>query len=95
MGDNNGITNPLCEARMKNVDDKLSNIKETADNIEKKVDDLSDVCNQIPINTKRLDLLEKFKDNFSFTRVLLFMALIAGAITTIGEFVKKLITHQF
>lgn len=95
MADNNSVTNPLCEARMETIDTKLETIKATTDRTENKLDSLSEICRQIPINTKRLDILEKWKENFSLTKIVLTMSGIAVAITTIYEFIRKLLTHQF
>jgi len=91
----NGVTNPLCESRMENIDTRLKAIRESTDRIEFRLCELGEVCKQIPMDTRRIDLLERWRENFSFAKILLVISGTTVSITAIYEFIKRIITKQF
>jgi hypothetical protein len=87
----NNVTNSLCDARMENIDTKLSNINSTTGRLEDKIGVLTLICEQVANHDRRLSAIEKWKEAFSFTRIVITMSAVAVAITTIYNFVMKII----
>jgi DNA replication protein DnaD len=87
----NSVTNNLCDARMQNINDNLSNMADNIKKIEQHIEQITKLQEELPIISLRLQSLEKWRENFSFPKILGVMALIAGSVTTIYEFVRKLV----
>jgi hypothetical protein len=93
MADSQNVTNDLCDARMANIETKLSAINETTTRIEGKLNEVSILYGQIPLIVGRVEVLEKWKDKFSLSKILLIVSGIAVSITTIYDFLKKIMIH--
>ncbi len=93
MADNDNVTNNLCDSRMENIEIKLNAINNTTTRIEGKLDEVSLIYRQIPLIVSRVEVIERWKDKFSFNKILLIVAGITVSISTIYDFLKKLIIH--
>ncbi len=93
VADNDNVTNNLCDSRMENIEIKLNAINNTTTRIEGKLDEVSLIYRQIPLIVSRVEVIERWKDKFSFNKILLIVAGITVSISTIYDFLKKLIIH--
>ncbi len=93
MADNQNVTNNLCDARMATIESKLDAINDTTTRIEGKLNVVSEVYRQIPLIVGRVEVLERWKDKFSLSKILLIVSGITVSITAIYDFLKKIMIH--
>ena len=87
----NEVTNSLCEARMKIIDTKLDSIIEKQTDLIDKVESINQSCIKIPDHEKRIAGIEKWKDNFTFTKIIITVGGTVTALLVIYKFLIQLI----
>lgn len=76
------------ELQVQRLDENLSTISENLTAINKKLDPIHDVCHsEIPALKTKVDMLERFKDSFSFWRIMGYIVVVGGAFKAIDYFI--------